>query len=108
MDPVTLTLAKRATIYSAAFVSTFGAVVLFWTWTAAHVLRPEIQKVVAEERIARVAADSVMMDRVEQMGRDRIYLLSVLEARDARERKALLAEVRKAWIDGYTTRRGQQ
>ena len=60
---------------------------------------PAIERVVSEERAARVRADSLQWAALLRMSRDRIEILEVLEA-PASERRTRVRALRRQWRRG--------
>lgn len=89
--------AKRVGIVSGALLATVSLGGVLWSFTAATVLRPVIEQVVKEERLARIAADSTLAVQLSVLSRDRIDLLDYLGAKDRNEARLLLSRIRERW-----------
>jgi hypothetical protein len=90
--------AKRVGIVSSAILLVSGVLTLFWTFAVAHLITPIMDRKIAEEREARVRAQSMLAEKLSELSKDRIVLLAVIETPQGSERRKLVESIRQQWL----------
>ena len=88
---------KRVGVVTGAALGLFALLSVLWSLAVASLIIPEINKAVAQERIARERGDRELVYQMQQLSRDRVDFLNVLQARPGSERDGIVRDLRIQW-----------
>lgn len=95
---------RRLGIVAGGVLATVTLLGLIWGAAVTLTIRPMMEKIARDNASAIVeserrgaARDSVLGERLVDLSRDRVLILAVMEARDARQRTLALEAMRREW-----------
>lgn len=88
---------KRVGVVTGAALGLFAVLSVLWSVAVASLIIPEINKAVAQERIARERGERELLYQMQQLSRDRVDFLNVLQAHAGSEREAVVRDLRLQW-----------
>lgn len=88
--------AKKVGIICGAALATISFVNLLGGFAISQVVKPAVQEMIAEERMARISADSSLAASLSSLSQDRVDILSIL-SRNGVARARAMERARARW-----------